>query len=102
MDQILKLRCSEEDAALIKKKAEEAGITTSELLRRSALNRKIMTRTDLKLMNELLRLGGLQKHLFNQLQANMTTELSRQFSDVLVEIKIAVNALDLQQAPVSL
>ncbi len=102
MDQILKLRCSEEDAALIKKKAEEAGMSTSELLRRSALNRKIMTRTDLKLMNELLRLGGLQKHLFNQLQANMTTDLSRQFSDVLVEIKIAVNALDLQQAPVSL
>lgn len=98
----MQLRCTEDEEALIKKKAGVAGMTTSDFMRRSALSRPIVTRTDLKLMNELLRLGGLQKHLFNQMQEGMTTDLSRQFSEVLVAIKTAVNALDLQQAPVTL
>lgn len=51
-------------------------------------------------MSELLQLGGLQKHLFNQMQDGMTTELSKQFSDVLVAIKKAVLAIDLSQSKV--
>lgn len=97
---VLNLRCTEEEVAILKAKAKAAGISTSDLLRRSALNRKIVTRTDLRLMNELLRLGGLQKHLFNQMQDNMTTELSKQFSEVLVEVKKAIIALDLNVVPV--
>ncbi|PYD07688.1 mobilization protein, partial [Pseudomonas savastanoi pv. glycinea] len=53
--------------------------------------------TDKKLMASLLQLGGLQKHLFNQMQDSMTTDLSKQFSDVLVAIRNAVNAIDLSQ-----
>jgi protein required for attachment to host cells len=96
----LKLRCTEEEVEVIQVKAVAAGLSVSELLRRSALNRKIMTRTDMKLMNELLRLGGLQKHLHNQMKDGMTTELSKQFSEVLVALKKAVIQLDLQAVPV--
>lgn len=97
---VINLRCTEEEATLLKEKAKAAGISTSDFLRRSALNRKIVTRTDQRLMNELLRLGGLQKHLFNQMQDNMTTDLSKQFSEVLVEVKKAIIALDLNVVPV--
>ncbi|MGP2816410.1 plasmid mobilization protein MobA [Serratia marcescens] len=96
---IIQIRCTEDEADAIKGKAKVAGISTSELLRRSALNRKIMTRTDTRLMNELLRLGGLQKHLYTQMQDQMTQELSKQFSDVLVEVKKAIIALDLNLVP---
>ncbi|RMS44981.1 putative Mobilization protein MobB, partial [Pseudomonas coronafaciens pv. garcae] len=44
--------------------------------------------------------GGLQKHLFNQMQEGMTTELSKQYADVLVAIKKAINAIDLSQTHV--
>lgn len=50
-------------------------------------------------MNELLRLGGLQKHLYNEMKTQMTPELSRQYSDVLVEIKKAIVALDIGVSP---
>lgn len=50
-------------------------------------------------MNELLRLGGLQKHLYNEMRSQMTPELSRQFSDVLVEIRKAIVALDIGVTP---
>lgn len=95
-DRWIKLRCTEEEAKAISEKALAAGLSVSDLLRRSALNRRIVTRTDDKLMRELLRLGGLQKHLYTQMQEGMTTELSRQFSEVLVDLKKAINALDLQ------
>lgn len=100
-DKVLNLRCTEDEANILKAKAKSAGISTSDLLRRSALNRKIVTRTDAKLIGELLRLGGLQKHLYNQMQESMTTELSRLFSEVLVEVKKAIIALDLDQVPVT-
>lgn len=58
-----------------------------------------MVRTDIRMMNELKRLGGLQKHLYSQMNENMTQELSRQFSEVLVSITTAINALDM--APVA-
>ncbi|MGV6482040.1 plasmid mobilization protein MobA [Pantoea agglomerans] len=96
---LIQLRCTDAEADAIKRKAIVAGLTTSELLRRSALNRRIMVRTDIRMMNELLRLGGLQKHLFNQMQENMTTELSRQFSEVLTSITHAINAIDTSPVP---
>ena len=97
---VINLRCTEEEANILREKAKAAGISTSDLLRRSALNRKIVTRTDQRLMRELLRLGGLQKHLYNQMQEGMTTDLSKQFSETLVEIKKAIIALDLNVVPV--
>ncbi|AVB12280.1 MULTISPECIES: plasmid mobilization protein MobA [Pseudomonas syringae group] len=93
----IEIRCTEEDAALIREKALAAEISVSDLMRRAALNRKIKTPTDKRLMASLLQLGGLQKHLFNQMQDSMTTDLSKQFSDVLVAIRNAVNAIDLSQ-----
>ncbi|RBB97377.1 mobilization protein [Pseudomonas sp. MWU12-2115] len=96
----LKARCNEEEEELIRAKAEAAGLTVSDLLRSSALNRRILTRTDKRLMGELLRLGGLQKHLYNQMQDGMTEELSREFSQTLVALKKAVLLLDLQPEPV--
>lgn len=98
-EKLVKCRCTEAEFEAINKKASAAGLTTSEYLRRTALNRKITVRTDIRMMNELLRLGGLQKHLFNQMQQNMTTELSLQFSEVLTSIKLAINALDMTPVP---
>ncbi|WP_413484601.1 plasmid mobilization protein MobA [Morganella psychrotolerans] len=91
----IQIRCTDDEAKLIKMKAKNAGVSTSDLLRKSALNRKITVKTDIKMMNELLRLGGLQKHLYNEMQKQMTPELSKQFSDILVSIRQAINEMDL-------
>jgi hypothetical protein len=99
-DQWIKVRCTHEEKALLVEKARAAEISLSDLMRRAALNRKIKTPTDKKLMGELLQLGGLQKHLYNQMQSGMTTDLSKQFADVLVAIKKAVIAIDLSQSHV--
>lgn len=92
---LIQFRCTEAEAETIKNKSIVAGLTTSDYLRRTGLNRRIQVRTDIRMMNEIKRLGGLQKHLYTQMQEGMTTELSRQFSEVLIEIARALNALDM-------
>ncbi|WP_033792507.1 plasmid mobilization protein MobA [Pantoea septica] len=94
-DKWIKFRCSEDEYEAITQKAIVAGLTTSEYLRRTALNRRILVRTDIRMMNELKRLGDLQRHLYTQMQEQMTTELRHQFSEVLSGIVTAINALDL-------
>lgn len=98
-EKLVKCRCTDEEFEAINNKAIAAGLTTSEYIRRTALSRRITVRTDIRMMNELLRLGGLQKHLYLQMQENMTTELSRQFSEVLTSITKAINALDMTPVP---
>lgn len=94
-EKLVKCRCTDAEFEAINKKAIAAGLTTSEYIRRTALNRRITVRTDQRMINELLRLGGLQKHLYTQLRENMTTELSQQFSEVLTTIKNTINNLDM-------
>lgn len=56
---LLGIRCLPEEKEAIQEKARLAGLSVGEFLRRCALDRKISVRTDIKLMKELLRLGGL-------------------------------------------
>ena len=60
--------------------AENAGLSVSELVRRKALGKQIAPVTDLKMLSELRRLGGLIKHLFNE-----TNGLYRQKTSVLLD-----------------
>lgn len=101
----IEIRCSQEEASAIREKARAAGISTSELLRRAALGitvqSPVVTLNETKMINELLRLGGLQKHLHNRLRDQMTPELSRELSQINGEIKTAIMAIRLRQITVS-
>lgn len=96
----IEIRCTQEEALAIREKASAAGLSTSELLRRAALGLKVVTLTDQKMTRELLRLGGLQKHLHNQLRDQMTPELSRELSQVNGEIRKAIAAIHLRQVTI--
>lgn len=47
--------------------ADLAGVTVSELVRRRSLGRVIHAASDMVMVRELRRLGGLQKHTMNRL-----------------------------------
>ena len=61
----LQVRLSEADHALIKKSAEEAGISIGEYVRRRCLGVPVIHRVDMETLAEMRRLGGLLKHLHN-------------------------------------
>jgi hypothetical protein len=60
--------------------AEVAGLCVSELVRRRALEKRISAVTDLKMLSELRRIGGLVKHFFNE-----TNGLYRQKTSALLD-----------------
>ena len=58
-------RLTAEEKSFIHAQAEAAGLPASEYVRGLALGYEIRTRADAAVLNELRRLGGLCKHLYN-------------------------------------
>ena len=69
--------------------ADLCGLGLSELVRRRALHRRIVSKADLKTISELRRLGGLLKQLFtetNGLYGNKTGPLLDEIRGAIVRI----------------
>ena len=91
----LKVRCLPEEADEIKDKAIDAGVSVSEFLRCAALKRKTRSTIDSQIINELRRLGGLQKHLFTEAGGHEGgSYLSKEYADILVAIKEAIQRIE--------
>ena len=73
----------------IVRRAENAGVSAGEYLRRCALEREVTQRADVDLMMELLRLGKEQKYIMSQLGNNgsLDEELRQKLCSVLTGIE---------------
>ena len=60
------LRISEEEALEMKEQAEASHLTLSEYVRRRTLGKRIVPQSDMNVLAELRRLGGLLKHIHNE------------------------------------
>ena len=58
-------RVNSEEMAEISANVDASGLSTSEFIRRRVLGKRIGSVTDLKILNELRRIGGLVKHVYN-------------------------------------
>jgi len=85
----LALRLDPQEATLIREKALDAGVTVSEFLRAAALGRKTRNTLDAQLINELRRLGGLQK----KIHVDTGGRFSRETAEILLEIKFAIERI---------
>lgn len=59
------IRLTPDEDAKIKQSAEAAGVTSTDWIRSAALGHHVQSRTDMTMLNELRRLGGLIKHIYN-------------------------------------
>ncbi len=69
--------------------AELCGLSVSELVRRRSLQKRIVPVTDLKMISELRRIGGLIKHLFNEtngLYGRKTSELLNELHAAILRL----------------
>lgn len=91
----LKMRCLPVEADTIRDKALDSGVSVSEFLRCAALGRKTRSTIDSQIINELRRLGGLQKHLFTEAgRHDGWGHLSKEYADILVTIKAAIERIE--------
>jgi len=90
----IEIRITEEEKAILRDQANSASLTMSEYIRRSAMNRRILSTLDQKAAGELARLGGLQKHLLTQIKGLPDEEgLRRGLNSTLLAVQNAMRAL---------
>src|ERR1035438_3709602 len=90
----IEVRITEEEKAIIKDQANSASLTMSEYIRRSALNKRILSTMDQKVAGELARLGGLQKHLLTQIKGLPDEEgLRKGLNSTLLAVQNAMRTL---------
>lgn len=80
------IRCYEDEEALVRERARDCGMTVGQFVLAAALGRRTRTKIEAHILNELRRLGGLQKHLFNE-GGGM---LSKEYAAILVELREAI------------
>ena len=90
----IEIRITEEEKAIIRDQANSASLTMSEYIRRTALNRRILSTMDQKVAGEIARLGGLQKHLLSQIKGLPDEEgLRKGLNSTLLAVQNALRAL---------
>ena len=90
----IEIRITEEEKAIIRDQASRASLTMSEYIRRTALNKRILSTMDQKAAGELARLGGLQKHLLSQIKGLPDEEgLRKGLNSTLLAVQNAMRAL---------
>jgi hypothetical protein len=78
----------------IAEQADRARLTLSEYVRRRALGLRVVSRVEDQVLNELRRLGGLQKHLATQLPSYRP-----EFNAILRELLTAIKRIDSNDRP---
>ncbi len=66
LDAVINVRLTSSEKTKLKDEAELAGLSMSALVRRRYFGRPVRAKTDEWMIRELLRLGGLLKHIHNQ------------------------------------
>ncbi len=89
------IRTTDREKAIINAQAKRAGLTMTEYMRRTALNKRIVSKVDQKALGELARLGGLQKYLLMKIKGLPDEEgLRRELNATLAAVLSAVKMLN--------
>ncbi|WP_241136325.1 plasmid mobilization protein MobA [Achromobacter insuavis] len=83
------VRVTPEEKAAIEAKARDVNLSAPAFLVAAGLGRQTRSKVEEHLINELRRLGGLQKHLFTEGGGL----LSREYSEILVAIRDAIQRI---------
>jgi len=86
--EIFPIRLSESEKERIKDLADQAGLNTSEYIRRCALGKRLHSKVNIKAMAELSRLGGLQKLCIMEAPENRP-----RLNAVITEIMLTLKSL---------
>ena len=85
----VKLRLPHAEKTRLAEEADIAGITLSELFRSRAANKVIFARTDMAMLRELRRLGGLLKFV----HTSSNGAYSLQTAAALAELRMAIRGM---------
>lgn len=83
------IRCFEDEEEAVREKARDCGMSVGQFLLAAALQKKTRTKVEAQIINELRKLGGLQKHLFKEGQGVH----SKEYAAILMAIQDAISRI---------
>lgn len=83
------VRVSPEEKAEVESLAHDVGLSAPAYLLHCGLGKRVVSKVDKHLVNELRKLGGLQKHLFNEGKGLH----SKEYAAILVTIQEAITRI---------
>ena len=87
---VVGIRFTSDERKFIASESDACGITPSSFMRKKSLGKRVSAKTDLRVLAELRRLGGLMKHLHNETKC----AYSALTSDCLKEIAAYIRNLN--------
>ena len=83
----INMRVTQHERDYIREQAEASGLSVSEYVRRRVLSRRVVSRTDKKMLSELRRQGGLLKYVFKESRGMYSekTAIALENMNVLIE-----------------
>lgn len=85
------VRVAASEKVKLQEDADDAGLSVSELVRRRYFGRKIVAKSDEKMIRHLNRIGGLLKHVHNQSDGIYSAETARALRQVYAYIDQLAN-----------
>lgn len=85
------VRVTGSEKVKLKEDADDAGLSVSELVRRRYFGRKIVAKSDEKMIRHLNRIGGLLKHIHIQSDGVYSAETARALRQVYAYIDQLAN-----------
>lgn len=85
------VRLSDAEKNTVREKAEQCDMTMSNYVRDNALNRRIVPRTDMTMLNELRRQGGSLRERLNSKELDNHPEMAR---EVLAAYRDIIRVID--------
>lgn len=92
LDAVVNVRLTHQEKMRLKDDADLASLSMSELVRARYFGRKITSNSDMVMLNELRRIGGLLKHIHSQSSATD----SQQDQTALIEVQNCIKNLSAQ------
>lgn len=74
----IELRCTQEEHELIREKAQSAGLTVSEYIRRAGVGKPVKSLVDREAVGELRHIAAMLKHFYPK-NANWSAEEKRRY-----------------------
>jgi len=87
-------RVTTEERREIQEQAEASGLSISQYVRRRALGRRVDSVTDIKMISELRRQGGLLKKIFNESNGMCSEKIEATLGGLNGVIKILERSIE--------
>lgn len=84
---VLNIHVAATERKAVLEQARACGLTVSSYCRALVLGRVVTSRTDLAVVNELRRLGGLLKHIHNESRGAYSADTAAALNDVRAAIR---------------